>query len=160
MWSKSRTHPFQCVKDWYMWKKTDTYKAHVEDHVNLRTNALSRNPWTHWFLGIWIDSTKRIQMLWNFEGHILVEYRASWWYQPIWKKYQSNSNNPPRHPDEHEKTIFETTVPGIPTLYCNAILRVGFPIHKPYPYSLYLGEDSSICRYRKEMFGDTTWPEV
>ena len=36
-------------------------------------------------LGIWIDSTKWIQMLWNFEGHILVEYRASWWYQPIWK---------------------------------------------------------------------------
>jgi len=39
-------------------------------------------------LGIWIDSTKWIQMLWNFEGHILVEYRASWWYQPILVKFQ------------------------------------------------------------------------
>ena len=34
-----------------------------------------------------------------------------------------------------------------------AIFGVGFRLHKPYPYSLYDGEDSSILD-TNEMFGD------
>ena len=35
---------------------------------------------------------------------------------------------------------------------CKAVLRVDIPLHKPYPYSLYHGEDSSILG-TNEMFG-------
>ena len=35
---------------------------------------------------------------------------------------------------------------------CKPVLGVDFPLHKPYPYSLYHGEDSSILG-TNEMFG-------
>ena len=40
--------------------------------------------------------------------------------------------------------------------YSRLFWGVGFPLYKPYPYSLYIGEDSSILG-TNEMFGDGKW---
>ena len=48
----------------------------------------------------------------------------------------------------------EFQVPKVQVLNLKKLFwGVGFPLHKPYPYSLYSGEDSSILG-TNEMFGD------
>ncbi len=38
----------------------------------------------------------------------------------------------------------------------SAILGLGFPLHTPYPYSLYHGEDEPSILGTNEMFGEKT----